>query len=64
MVKGLPQMSDEIEMWHADDCGGMCDGCGHIAADGFWYNAPCPDDLLKHQIEWAENGVPNAVRPE
>ena len=54
-------MSNE-PMWHAEDCGGTCDGCGHIAEDGFWYNAPCPDALLDYQIEWAENGVPDEVR--
>jgi len=42
------------ETWHADDCGGTCDGCGHIAEDGFWYNAPCPDALLEFQQEWSE----------
>lgn len=50
-------LGDEVsaeEPWHAEDCSGTCDGCGHIAGDGFWYNVPCPDALLEFQQEWSE----------
>jgi len=41
-------------LWHADDCHGGCDGCGHIAEDGFWYAGPTPEHLVSRQAEWSE----------
>ena len=46
-------MNDE-QIWHAPDCGGTCDGCGHIAEDGFWYAGPAPEHLKEWQQVYAE----------
>lgn len=42
------------DAWHASDCGGLCDGCGYIATDGFWYAGPTPEHLKELQQVYAE----------
>ena len=34
--------TDPSGRWHADDCGGTCDGCGYIGVDELWHEGPRP----------------------
>lgn len=54
-----------MDIYHAPDCGGGCDGCGYIAADGLWYPGPCPAEDLPFQFVRAEAGeLPFGLVPE
>lgn len=44
-----PAVGTSADIWHAEDCGGACDGCGYIAEDMLWYPGPCPEHLKCRQ---------------